>query len=113
MKKTMLLDLVRLTDSGLRHSPHTRDLRRQPHPQRPGTGRPRGVLHRCPGTGPHQHTWRRLAPAAGPAPKDRGRLRRGRVHVVQGGDTVRQAQAQAQVLTLTDCEALGRVTGVC
>ncbi|MFJ1733069.1 hypothetical protein [Streptomyces sp. NPDC088254] len=46
---------------------------------------------------------------AGPAPKDRGRPRRGRVHVVQGGDTV----SQAQVLTLTDYEALGRVTGVC
>uniref|UniRef100_UPI002F91118F hypothetical protein n=1 Tax=Streptomyces sp. NBC_01562 TaxID=2975879 RepID=UPI002F91118F len=52
-------------------------------------------------------TWRRFAPAAGPAPKDRGRPHRGRVHVVQGGDTVRQAQ----VLSLTDPEALGRATG--
>ncbi|MFM9584153.1 hypothetical protein [Streptomyces caniscabiei] len=54
-------------------------------------------------------TWRRYAPAAGPAPKDRGRLHRGRVHVMQRGDTVRETQ----VLTLTDPEALMRATGVC
>ncbi|WP_369173071.1 hypothetical protein AB5J49_36235 [Streptomyces sp. R28] len=54
-------------------------------------------------------TWRRFAPAAGPALKDRGRLNRGRVHVVQGGDTVRQTQ----VLNLTGPEALARATGVC
>ncbi|MFK0112585.1 hypothetical protein [Streptomyces sp. NPDC091217] len=54
-------------------------------------------------------TWRRFAPAVGPAPKDRGGLNRGRVHVVQGGDTVRQTQ----VLTLTDPEALGRAAGIC
>jgi hypothetical protein len=54
-------------------------------------------------------TWRRLAPAAGSAPKDRGRPHRGRVHVVQRGDTVHQAQ----VLTLTDPEALGRAVRAC
>ncbi|MGW0425257.1 hypothetical protein [Streptomyces sp. NPDC003015] len=54
-------------------------------------------------------TWRRFAPAAGPAPKDRGRLHRGRVHVVQRGDTIHQTQ----VLTLTDPEALGRAAGAC
>ncbi|WP_329266790.1 hypothetical protein [Streptomyces sp. NBC_01451] len=53
-------------------------------------------------------TWRRLAPAAGPAPKDRSRPNRGRVHVVQRGDIVHQTQ----VLTLTDIEALGRASGV-
>ncbi|MFJ3043813.1 hypothetical protein [Streptomyces tendae] len=54
-------------------------------------------------------TWRRYAPAAVPASKDRGRLNRGRVHVIQHSDTVRQTQ----VLTLTAPEALGRATGVC
>ncbi|MGW6739298.1 hypothetical protein ACWGDX_00895 [Streptomyces sp. NPDC055025] len=54
-------------------------------------------------------TWRRCAPAAGPVPKEHGRLNRGRVHVVQGDGTVRQTQ----VLTLTDTEALGRATGAC
>ncbi|MER5201090.1 FtsK/SpoIIIE domain-containing protein [Streptomyces sp. NPDC002755] len=54
-------------------------------------------------------TWRRFAPAAGTAPKDRGRPHRGRVHVIQRGDTVHQTQ----VLTLTDPEALGRAAGAC
>lgn len=53
-------------------------------------------------------TWRRFAPAARPAPQHRGRLNRGRVHVVQRGDTVHQTQ----VLTLTDPEALGRASGI-
>lgn len=53
-------------------------------------------------------TWRKLAPAEGPAPKDRGRPHRGRVHVVQRGDTVHQTQA----LTLTDPEALARSASV-
>ncbi|MEU2739401.1 hypothetical protein ABZ656_29540 [Streptomyces sp. NPDC007095] len=52
-------------------------------------------------------TWRKFALAAGPAPKHRGRPHRGCVHVVRHGDTIRQAQ----VLTLTDPEALGRATG--
>lgn len=68
-----------------------------------GAGRTPAVLGRVP-----IGTWRRFAPAASPVPKDRGRLHRGRVHVVQGGDTVRQAQ----VLRLTGPEALGRATGV-
>ncbi|MFE2473461.1 hypothetical protein [Streptomyces mirabilis] len=53
-------------------------------------------------------TWRRFAPAVGPALTDRRRPHRGRVHVVQGGDTVRQTR----VLSMTDPEGLGRATGV-
>lgn len=48
----------------------------------------------------------RVRPAA---PKGRPRLHRGRVHVVRVGETVHQAQ----VLTLTDPEALGLATGAC
>ncbi|MET8944584.1 hypothetical protein ABZX30_13625 [Streptomyces sp. NPDC004542] len=47
-------------------------------------------------------TWRKLAP------KNHGRLHRGRVHVVQQGDTAQQTQ----VLSLTDSEALGLVVAV-
>jgi hypothetical protein len=54
-------------------------------------------------------TWRRFAPAAGPAPKDRRRPHRGRVHVVQHGDTVHQTQ----VLHLTGPAALGQAAGAC
>lgn len=40
-------------------------------------------------------TWRRFAPAVHPAPQHRGRLNRGRVHVVQGCGTVHQTQVLA------------------